>query len=181
MFPARTLRERPKSLMPKFCSNGHQIEDAWDICPYCQRTGFQNMSGSSPLAKTRLDITGNLSDETSPKLPASRTVLISERRRPPVVGWLVALTGDQKGEDFRLHEGQNVIGTSTDCQITLRNPTVTARHASLRYQDGKFFLTDLDSTNGTYLNDRPDRITREELKDSDLIRIGDISLKFKCL
>ncbi len=108
-------------------------------------------------------------------------MVISERRRLPVVGWLVALTGDQKGEDFRLHEGQNVIGSTADCQITLKNTTVTARHASLRYQDGRFVLTDLDSTNGTWLNDRPDRIAREELKDNDLIRIGDISLKFKCL
>jgi hypothetical protein len=167
--------------MPKFCSNGHQIDDAWEICPYCQRTGFQNVSGP-PLAKTRLDFAGSVSDETSPRqAPAVRTVLISEHRRPPVVGWLVALTGDQKGEDFRLHEGQNVIGSTADCQITLRNATVTARHASLRYQDGRFFLTDLDSTNGTWLNDKPDRVAREELKDNDLIRIGDISLRFKCL
>lgn len=166
--------------MPKFCSNGHQIDDAWEICPYCQRTGFQGASGP-PLAKTRLDVAGNFSGETSPKPTAARTVVISERRRLPVVGWLVALTGDQKGEDFRLHEGQNVIGSTADCQITLKNTTVTARHASLRYQDGRFVLTDLDSTNGTWLNDRPDRIAREELKDNDLIRIGDISLKFKCL
>ena len=133
------------------------------------------------MAKTRLDVTGNVSAETSVKPTAARTVVISERRRLPVVGWLVALTGDHKGEDFRLHEGQNVIGSTADCQITLKNATVTARHASLRYQDGRFFLTDLDSTNGTYVNDRPDRIAREELKDNDLVRIGDISLKFKCL
>ncbi len=166
--------------MPKFCSNGHQIDEAWEICPYCQRTGFQNPSGP-PLAKTRLDVATNVSDETSPKLTAARTMVISEQRRLPVVGWLVALSGDQRGEDFRLHEGQNVIGSTADCQITLKNATVTARHASLRYQDGRFVLTDLDSTNGTYLNDRPDRVAREELKDNDLIRIGDISLKFKCL
>ena len=24
--------------MAKFCSNGHQMEDSWEICPYCQRT-----------------------------------------------------------------------------------------------------------------------------------------------
>jgi Inner membrane component of T3SS, cytoplasmic domain len=164
--------------MPKFCSNGHQLEDAWEVCPYCQRTGFQNLGGSS-LAKTRLDISNPL-EETSSKV-TRRTMLISERRRPPVVGWLVAMTGEQKGEDFRLHEGQNMIGATADCQITLKDATVTSRHASVRYQDGKFLITDLDSTNGTYLNDRPDRIAREELKDNDTIRIGEIVLKFKCL
>jgi hypothetical protein len=165
--------------MSKFCSNGHQIEDAWEVCPYCQRTGFQNLGGAS-LAKTRLDVGGDLPDETSSKI-TRRTMLISERRRPPVVGWLVAMTGEQKGEDFRLHEGQNMIGALPDCQITLKDETVTSRHASLRYQEGRFLITDLDSTNGTYLNDRPERIAREELKDNDTIRMGEVVLKFKCL
>jgi pSer/pThr/pTyr-binding forkhead associated (FHA) protein len=165
--------------MPKFCRNGHQIEDSWDICPYCQRTGFQT-SGSASLAKTRLDVDSTPSDETSSQT-SRRTVLINEPRRLPVVGWLVAMNGEHKGEDFRLHAGQNMIGAATDCQITLRDTTVTGRHASLRYQDGKFTLTDLDSTNGTYLNESPDRIAREELKDNDTIRIGEVVMKFKCL
>ncbi len=164
--------------MPKFCSNGHQMEDAWGMCPYCQRTGFQNLGGAS-LAKTRLEVGESAVDET--KSAVRRTMLISERKRPPVVGWLVAMNGEQRGEDFRLHEGQNMIGATPDCQIALKDATVTAKHASLRYQDGKFFLTDLDSTNGTYLNDGPERITREELKYNDMIRIGEVSLKFKCL
>jgi pSer/pThr/pTyr-binding forkhead associated (FHA) protein len=165
--------------MPKFCRNGHQIEDSWDICPYCQRTGFQT-SRSASFAKTRLDVDFTPSEETSSQT-SRRTVLISEPRRLPVVGWLVAMNGEQKGEDFRLRAGQNMIGAATDCQIALRDTTVTARHASLRYQDGRFTLTDLDSTNGTYLNESPERIAREELKDNDTIRIGDVVLKFKCL
>jgi hypothetical protein len=180
MWLARTLQERPKSSMPKFCSNGHQMEDVWDMCPYCQRTGFQNVSGAH-LAKTRVDLGGRPAEEMSSMPAGRRTMLISEHRRQPVVGWLVAMTGEQKGEDFRLHEGQNTIGATADCQITLKDSTVTARHASLRYENGRFFLTDLDSTNGTFLNERPERIAREELRDNDLIRIGDVSLKFKCL
>ena len=63
----------------------------------------------------------------------------------------------------------------------LRDTPVSGKHASLRYKDQKFFLTDLDSTNGTYLNDARDPIAREELKDNDVVRIGEVSLKFKCL
>jgi len=40
-------------------------------------------------------------------------------------------------------------------------------------------ITDLDSTNGTFLNDRSDPIAREELKDNDIVRIGEVNLKFK--
>jgi pSer/pThr/pTyr-binding forkhead associated (FHA) protein len=51
----------------------------------------------------------------------------------------------------------------------------------LRAKEGKFFLTDLDSTNGTYLNQERNSISREEIKDNDLIRLGEVTLKFKCL
>jgi pSer/pThr/pTyr-binding forkhead associated (FHA) protein len=73
-----------------------------------------------------------------------------------------------------------VIGSAADADIVLRDSTVSGKHASLRYKDQKFYLTDLDSTNGTYLNDGSNGIAREELKDNDVVRIGEVSLKFKC-
>jgi len=42
-------------------------------------------------------------------------------------------------------------------------------------------ITDLDSTNGTFLNDGAEPVSRVELKDNDVIRAGETSLKFKCL
>ena len=67
------------------------------------------------------------------------------------------------------------------CNIVIMHPTISGKHASLRVQEGKFFLTDLDSTNGTFLNRDDKRIAREEIKDNDLIRLGEVTLKFKCL
>jgi hypothetical protein len=160
--------------MAKFCRNGHQMEDSWEDCPYCQRTGFQGVASAVP-GKTRLET-------EPPKEPVARkTVLLTEKYKPPVVGWLVAVNGEQKGEDFRLREGQNTLGSAPDAEVVIRDATVSGKHASLRYKEGKFYLTDLDSTNGTYLNDRPEAIAREELKDNDVIRLGEVSLKFKCL
>ena len=166
--------------MAKFCANGHQMEDSWTVCPYCQRTGFQTPA-SPQNVKTRLE--SEPAVESAPAAGASKgkTVLLSEKRKPPVVGWLVALNGEQRGEDFRVRDGQNTIGSGPDADIVLRDTAVSGKHASLRYKDQKFYLTDLDSTNGTYLNDRADPIAREELKDNDIVRLGEISLKFKCL
>jgi len=161
--------------MAKFCANGHQMEDSWTICPYCQKTGYQ--TPVSPVAKTRLE------SEPAPAAAAAaprKTVLLTDKRKPPVVGWFVALTGEQKGEDFRIRDGQNIIGSASDADIVLRDSAVSSKHASLRYKDQKFFLTDLDSTNGTFLNEGTSSIAREELKDNDIVRIGDITLKFKC-
>jgi pSer/pThr/pTyr-binding forkhead associated (FHA) protein len=162
--------------MAKFCSNGHQMEDSWDQCPYCQPTGYQRGTMAGGLKKTVIET------EAAPQAGGGagrRTVLISEKRKPPVLGWLVAMSGDQKGEDFRVREGKNVLGSGADAQVTIRDDTVSAQHASLRYDDGKFFLTDLDSSNGTYINEK--RIAREELKDNDMVRVGEITLKFKAL
>jgi hypothetical protein len=166
--------------MAKFCANGHQMEDSWAVCPYCQRTGFQG-AGQSAGVKTRME--GEAGKEAPPAAAASagrKTVLLTDKRKPPVVGWFVAITGDQKGDDFRIRDGQNVIGSAPDADIVLRDTAVSGKHASLRYKDQKFFLTDLDSTNGTYLNDGTSPIAREELKDNDVVRIGEVSLKFKC-
>jgi hypothetical protein len=157
------------------------MEDSWEICPYCPTTGYATGSlartklESDPLPATRL--------ETPAGAAAARgkTVLITERKKPPVLGWLVALNGQHRGEDFRVREGQNTLGTSSDCEIVLRDETVSARHASLRYKDSKFYLSDLDSSNGTFLNDSVEPVARVELKDNDVIRLGDVSFKFKCL
>jgi hypothetical protein len=156
------------------------MEDSWEVCPYCQRTGFQTAGGASGAgAKTRLE---TAPPQESPGGGAGRkTVLLTEKHKPPVVGWLVAMTGEQKGEDFRIRDGQNSIGSAPDSDIVLRDTAVSGKHASLRYKDQKFYLTDLDSTNGTFLNDGTQPIAREELKDNDMVRIGDVSLKFKCL
>jgi hypothetical protein len=171
--------------MAKFCSNGHQMEDSWQICPYCQKTGFQRSGGGgAESSKTRL--------ETAPPPPAPtstgaapaggrKTVLLSEVRKSPVVGWFVAMSGEQKGEDFRVRDGQNTLGSAADSDIVIRDPTVSSHHASIRHKDLRFILTDLDSTNGTFLNENTESVAREDLKDNDTVRVGDVILKFKCL
>jgi hypothetical protein len=170
--------------MAKFCANGHQMEDSWEVCPYCQRTGYQSAAPTASL-KTPLESAArrvsSTARETGALAGGRRTVLLADQRKSPVVGWFVVLAGDQKGEDFRIREGQNTIGSAPDADIVLRDTAISGKHASLRYKDEKFTITDLDSTSGTFLNDRTDPIAREELKDNDIVRMGGVSLKFKCL
>jgi hypothetical protein len=167
--------------MPKFCSNGHQMEDSWEICPYCQRTGYQTTNAGAG-AKTRLEVDSIIAPKATAVPAARKTVLLSDRQpKRDLVGWLVALDGEQKGEDFRVRDGQNTVGSAPDADIILRDETVSGKHASLRYKDAKFFVTDLDSTNGTFLNSRAEPIAREELNDNDLVRFGAVTLKFKSL
>jgi hypothetical protein len=166
--------------MSKFCANGHQMEDSWEVCPYCQKTGFAGDAGN--LKKTRVDTaTPAPVAPVAPVAPARKTVMIADLHRAPLVGWVVILDGNEKGKDFRVRSGQNSLGSDISCDVVISHPTISGRHASLRAQDGKFWLTDLDSTNGTYLNHDDKRIAREELKDNDQFRLGEVTLKFKCI
>jgi pSer/pThr/pTyr-binding forkhead associated (FHA) protein len=165
------------------------MEDSWELCPYCQRTGYQSPRGLDSGGKTRLEMdplsqtmqSGAAAPAPSQVAPR-RTVLLSDAvRKTALVGWLVVMDGDQKGEDFRLRDGQNTLGSASDSDIVLRDETVSAKHASIRYKDGKFFLSDLDSTNGTFLNGLGECVARIELNDSDMLRCGGVTLKFKAL
>ena len=49
------------------------------------------------------------------------------------------------------------IGRHADCGICLPDRRVSSRHAQIRWADGHYLLTDLNSKNGTYINGR--RIT----------------------
>ncbi|MGO9641449.1 MAG: FHA domain-containing protein [Candidatus Acidiferrales bacterium] len=168
--------------MAKFCANGHQMEDSWEICPYCQKTGFD----APPPGKTRIESDPVPGARGGAPVAGSgggarRTVVIGEKPAGAVIGWFVAMNGSQMGEDFRVREGHNVLGSAPDCEIVLDDGTVSAKHASLKHKDGKFWLTDLDSTNGTFVNEGTETIAREEIKDGDTIRLGKLALKFKCL
>ncbi|MFT7621522.1 MAG: hypothetical protein ACI9WU_000686 [Myxococcota bacterium] len=100
-------------------------------------------------------------------------------RAQDVVGWIVCLNGALRGRDFRLVTGRNVMGTAADCDVVLTDPYLSSKHMAIRHEEGRFTLIDLDSTNGTFLNDR--RCSKEELIDNDKIRIGRTELKFKSL
>ena len=168
--------------MPKFCNNGHQMEDSWALCPYCQRTGYQSPRGADFEGMTRVESDPTRAGGALPSTIAPRrTVLLSDVRKTALVGWVVVMDGSQKGEDFRLREGQNTIGSATGSDVVLSDQTVSATHASIRYKDGKFFLSDLDSSNGTFVNGMEERVARVELNDSDMLRLGGVTLKFKAL
>jgi pSer/pThr/pTyr-binding forkhead associated (FHA) protein len=165
--------------MPKFCNNGHQMEDGWTDCPYCVRTGYR--ANNAGMGKTVLEMDSTRFENQPAAYDGGKTVALSSIKRAPVVGWLVAMNGSQKGEDFRLREGKNSLGTAAGNEVTLRDQAVSQKHANIGYKDGKFMITDLDSTNGTFVNESDEPIARTELKDNDTIRVGETTLKFKCL
>ncbi len=71
------------------------------------------------------------------------------------------------------------MGTAADCDVVLTDPYLSSHHSVIRHENGEFTFVDLDSTNGSYVNER--RVSREDLIDNDKIRLGRTELKFKSL
>ena len=67
------------------------------------------------------------------------------------------------------------IGRSAECELVLNDKKISRKHAVLENVGGKYFLTDLNSVNGTFVNGK--QITkRTEIKTSDEILIGFFAL-----
>jgi hypothetical protein len=73
-------------------------------------------------------------------------------------------------------EPVTVIGRHPRATIVLDDAFVSSEHAQLSWTDGRWWITDLDSTNGTVLNGR-DVMVPTGLRFGDLVEIGEISLQ----
>jgi diguanylate cyclase (GGDEF)-like protein len=69
-----------------------------------------------------------------------------------------------------------VIGRDADCEICINDNSVSRRHARLHLGSDGFYAVDLNSTNGTFVNDVPATSTR--LKDGDYLRAGNCIFRF---
>ena len=78
--------------------------------------------------------------------------------------------------------GVSVFGKSPTVDVNVDSPYISRRHFQIRCQDDVFFITDLDSTNGTFLNG--ERLTSQQerrLRDQDLIGMAGDQVLFRFL
>jgi hypothetical protein len=152
-------------------SCGEKLHASWDQCPYC---------GWSEGAPAPAASAGGPVKAAAPSAPM-RTMAIDGGGPAPSgngIGWLVPLDGPQTGELFQL-KGRAIVGTAADCDAVMKDPSISGRHAEFTATSGGFRVTDLSSTNGTYVNDK--RVTTTDLIDNDSIRLGRINFKFKSM
>lgn len=85
--------------------------------------------------------------------------------------------GANQGSTVELVGDRIVLGRSADCNVVLNNQAVSREHAVIRKIQGKFYIEDMKSRNGTFVNNK-EVATRTLLKDNDRIKICDIILAF---
>jgi hypothetical protein len=135
--------------LEKYCSRGHKMDPSWLECPIC-------IPESGLPGGTRLE--------------RQETPLGAKPSMQNAVALLVGVSGKFQGKNFPLCHGVNLIGSESSCQVVLDDSYVSRKHASIRIENGKIIITDLDSRNGTFVNNAP--ATHVELRDNDKIQIS---------
>jgi hypothetical protein len=93
--------------------------------------------------------------------------------------WLVAERGGglKPGERFDLFGGLS-IGRAGNADVRIEDRYASGLHARIYLRGGHYYVEDMNSTNGTLLNDAT--VSGEaELMAGDLIRIGDTEFRFE--
>lgn len=100
-------------------------------------------------------------------------------RRPQPAGQAgLELMGSGGVAPFFAIEGDaTLIGRVNENDIVLPDPNVSRSHARVTRRGERYIITDLDSTNGTWLNEQ--RVSEAELGDDDVIRLGGTRLLFR--
>jgi diguanylate cyclase (GGDEF)-like protein len=91
---------------------------------------------------------------------------------------LIYPTGPDMGKRFALNRAEIVVGRGADCDIQVDRDSVSRRHARL-FRSGTgdaWTVEDLQSTNGSYVNDVP--VQKSVLRDGDFVKIGAAIFKF---
>src|SRR5262249_20251604 len=80
------------------------------------------------------------------------------------------------GRRFTLSREEHFVGRRRDLDLPIDVDSVSRRHARFFRNGDEWWLEDLQSTNGTYVND--EQISRRRLEDGDIARFGEAVSKF---
>src|SRR6266545_2086988 len=68
------------------------------------------------------------------------------------------------------------VGRALDCAVRTDDAMVSRKHSMIRMENGRYYVEDLGSSNGTHVNDV--RITKHPLSHNDVVRCGSLWLRY---
>ncbi len=89
---------------------------------------------------------------------------------------LTLLFGREVLGTYEMDRDVFVIGRASDCDIIIDNLNISRHHSKIEKRDGLYYIEDLKSNNGTFLNG--DRVTNEMLTFGDEVGVGKHTLRF---
>ena len=98
------------------------------------------------------------------------------RHKEPQTASLTVVAGLQNGQRYTVPPGRVRIGRGTENQIVLDDSRVSRSHAEILLRGNEWYLRDLGSTNGTYVNGYA--VRERSLESGDRISLGGVELVF---
>lgn len=150
-----------------FCNQcGHRNPAGSNFCSSCGSV-LEPLSEDTTIVFAPVGANGEpVEDEVSVQIPA----LVEG------MGLLVVKRGPNAGSKFVLDREVTRVGRHPDSDIFLDDITVSRRHAELINRADAYFVRDVGSLNGTYLN--RERIDEAPLANGDEVQIGKFKLVF---
>ena len=98
---------------------------------------------------------------------------VTSRQAPPIT-LVYQIDGQERSQRFSSQEV--TLGRDPAADLQLHDPTISAQHSRLTYHHGQWWIEDLHSTNGTYLNQEP---VHEPLviASGDIMRCGQVDVQ----
>ena len=91
---------------------------------------------------------------------------------------VVKAAGKQEGKVLPITLSQFVIGRDPQCHLRPASAMISKRHCALIQRDGKAFIRDFGSTNGSFVNEQPVK-EEAELHDNDELKIGPLMFQVR--
>lgn len=176
------------------CEKGHFYdEDACgDQCPYCAQLNAQAAPAAPAGSHTPAETEKAPAPAPVPAEPSVAQPLPEDEEDnctvgyysrvigvEPVVGWLVCIEGEYKGESFKLKSGRNFIGRAANMDVVLSADHSVSRfkHASVIYEPRgrQFIVATGESRELCYLNDEV-VLSNMRMHAYDVLNLGNTSL-----
>ena len=93
-----------------------------------------------------------------------------------LIAKLIFPTSSANVTEFDIKADEISIGRGKNCDIVLNDRKSSRKHATIRREGARFTFRDLQSANGTFVNDI--KIQEHELAGDDILRIGDVEFQF---
>lgn len=160
--PSHTVYE--PEIPNRYCDQCGGVLSANGNCPICSSSVVA--SQPAPVVTSGNETVGT----STIGRKRSETVLVDA----PAKAMLVLKNG-QSGS-YNVGPGSSKIGRSSSNDFVIDEETVSGEHAKIIEEEGKFFIQDIGSRNGTCVNG--EKVVRQQLNDGDIIKLGKAEMKF---
>jgi hypothetical protein len=114
----------------------------------------------------------------SPAQDAGHTQVFQAQAQPAAQARTRLLLAAASGTHvIPLESTQITIGRGLNNDVILEDTRVSRHHAQLRYRQKRFWVADLGSTNGTYVNGQ--QVEEQALRDGDVLSLGGLELTYR--